>query len=81
MIPTYNQFIEPVLRYLAQHPQGAVTRGIQEALGDRMGLTEDQRAIPLPSVVQAMYKNRIGWAHDRLKLFWLSVNVTGGDCC
>ncbi|MGB8007467.1 MAG: hypothetical protein WCF48_10070 [Terriglobales bacterium] len=22
-VPTYDQFVEPVMRYLAQHPQGA----------------------------------------------------------
>jgi len=78
MIPTYDQFIEPLLRYLAQHPEGAVTRDIQEALADRMGLTVEQRAIPLPSGVQAMYKNRIGWAHDRLKRAGLSVSPRRG---
>mgnify|MGYP000063310011 CR=1 FL=1 len=77
MIPTYDQFIEPLLRYLAQHPQGVVTREIQEALADRMGLTDEQRATQLPSGAQ-VYKNRIGWAHDRLKRADLSVSPKRG---
>jgi restriction system protein len=78
MIPTYDQFIEPLLRYLAEHPQGAITRDIQEALADRLGLTAEQRAIALPSGAQAMYKNRIGWAHDRLKRSGLSTSPRRG---
>jgi restriction system protein len=78
MIPTYDQFIEPLLRYLAQHPQGTITREIQEALADRMALTDEQRATQLPSGAQAMYKNRIGWAHDRLKRAGLSVSPKRG---
>jgi len=78
MIPTYDQFIEPLLRYLALHPEGVVTRDIQEALADRMGLSDEQRAVSLPSGAQAMYKNRIGWAHDRLKRARLSVSPKRG---
>jgi restriction system protein len=78
MIPTYDQFVEPLLRYLAEHPAGAVTRDIQEALADRLGLTAEQRAVSLPSGAQAMYKNRIGWAHDRLKRAGLSASPKRG---
>lgn len=31
-IPTYDQFIEPVLRFLATRPDGALARAFGEAL-------------------------------------------------
>ncbi len=55
-IPTCDQFIEPLLRYLAQHPEGAVTRDIQEALADQNGAhrgTASQQRIPLPNGASA----------------------------
>jgi restriction system protein len=77
-VPTYDQFIEPLLRYLAAHPDGAATRDIQEAVAEVMGLTDDQRAQHLPSGEQAVYRNRIGWAHDRLKRAGLSTSLKRG---
>lgn len=78
MIPTYDHFIEPVLRYLATHPEGAFTRDIQEAVANAMNLSAEQRAEVLPSGQQAVYKNRIGWAHDRLKRAGLSTSPKRG---
>jgi len=66
-VPTYDQFIEPLLRYLAAHPDGAKAADAHAAVADRLGLTADDRAALLPSGVQPLYKNRNGWAHDRLK--------------
>jgi restriction system protein len=66
-VPTYDQFIEPVLRYLADHPDGALARDVHEAAADALGLSESDRQEILPSGRQAVYKNRAGWAHDRLK--------------
>lgn len=66
-IPTYDRFIEPVLRYLASHPDGAVAREVHEAAADALRLSEVDRQEILPSGLQAVYKNRAGWAHDRLK--------------
>jgi len=71
-VPTYDQFIEPVLRYLAQHPEGASAPAAHDAAANELGLTEEDRAILLPSGAQRMYKNRAGWAHDRLKRAGLS---------
>jgi restriction system protein len=70
-IPTCDQFIDPLLRYLAKHPEVARTGEIQEALADEMGFSEEERQELLPSGAQAVYKNRIGWAHDRLKRWGL----------
>ena len=71
-VPTYDQFIEPLLRHLAEHADGAPIVEAYEALAARMKLTPEDRAELLPSGAQAVYKNRIGWAHDRLKRAGLS---------
>ncbi len=77
-VPTYDQFIEPVLRYLAAHPEGAVARDVHDAAADALGVAEADRAEVLPSGAQLVYKNRIGWAHDRLKRAGLSTSRRRG---
>ncbi len=77
-VPTYDQFIEPLLRYLAANPQGKAAAEAHEALADQLKLTEDDRAELIPSQMQAVYKNRIGWAHDRLKRAGLSTSPKRG---
>jgi restriction system protein len=66
-IPTFDGFIEPLLRYLADHPEGARTAEVYEAIAAKVGLTEQEREELLPSGTQVVYQNRIGWAHNRLK--------------
>lgn len=66
-VPTYDKFIEPVFRFLADQPNGALARDAHEAAAESLGLDERARAELLPSGTQAVYKNRAGWAHDRLK--------------
>ncbi len=66
-VPTYDQFIEPILRYLYERPEGALARDAHEAAAAALGLTDADRSELLPSGVQTVYKNRAGWAHDRLK--------------
>lgn len=80
-IPTYDQFIEPVLRFLASMPDGVLTRDVYEAAASAMNLTEGERAEMLPSQTQQIYKNRIGWAHDRLKRAGLSSSSRRGLWC
>jgi len=66
-VPTYDHFIEPVLRYLASHPTGAPTREVYDAAAKALALSQEEMDELLPSGAQAVYKNRVGWAHDRLK--------------
>ncbi len=66
-VPTYDKFIEPILRYLADHPEGAPARDAYEAAAATLMISETDRDELLPSGAQAVYKNRAGWAHDRLK--------------
>lgn len=65
-VPTYDKFIEPVLRFLVAHPDGVFAKDAHDAAAAQLGLSEDDRAQTL-STGQAVYKNRAGWAHDRLK--------------
>lgn len=76
-VPTYDQFIEPLLRFLADHPSGAAARDAQDAAADRLGLTDAQRLEVIASG-QAMFRNRAGWAHDRLKRAGLSSSARRG---
>ncbi|CAE6890662.1 methylated adenine and cytosine restriction protein [Pseudomonas marincola] len=76
-VPTYDQFIEPILRYLAATPEGATARDAHEAAADSLQLSEAQRQELIASG-QATYKNRAGWAHDRLKRAGLSSSVKRG---
>lgn len=77
-VPTYDLFIEPVMRFLAQHPDGALARDVYDAVADKLGLSESERAELLPSGIQAVYKNRAGWAHDRLKRAGYSASLRRG---
>lgn len=65
-VPTYDQFIEPILRFLAQQSAPVAAKDAHEAAAQALGLTLEQRQETVPSG-QLVYKNRCGWAHDRLK--------------
>lgn len=66
-IPTDDQVIEPLLRYLAQHQDPIPTRDVYTALADRLGLSESERQELLPSRQQAVYQNRIGWTYKQAR--------------
>jgi restriction system protein len=77
-IPTYDKFIEPILRYLAKHPDGERASVVYEAAAEALGINEDDKLMVLPSRTQPVYKNRVGWAHDRLKRAGLSSSPRHG---
>lgn len=77
-IPTYDRFIEPILRLLAARPEGMSAREAHEAAADALSLSPAQRQLMLSSGAQAIYKNRAGWAHDRLKRTGLSSSPRRG---
>ena len=77
-VPTYDQFIEPILRCLAAHPQGMAARDVHDAAANALSVSETDRSELLPSGVQLVYKNRAGWAHDRLKRAGLSTSRRRG---
>lgn len=77
-VPTYDTFIEPILRYLAARPSGALARDAHEAAAQALQVSEADRQELLPSGTQPIYKNRAGWAHDRLKRAGLSTSPRRG---
>jgi restriction system protein len=77
-IPTYDQLIDPLPHFLVAHPDGVRAAEAHEAVAEVVGLTEEDRAERLPSGIQQVYKNRIGWAHDRLKRAGLSASPRSG---
>lgn len=79
-VPTYDKFIEPVLRFLAGKPEGVPARDAHEAAADALNLDDNQRAEVIASG-QLVYKNRAGWAHDRLKRAGLSQSLSRGKWC
>lgn len=77
-VPTYDQFIEPLLRHLVRHPDGVPAREAHEAAARALRLSDGDRQQLLPSGTQPMFKNRAGWAHDRLKRAGLSSSPKRG---
>ena len=77
-VPTYDQFIEPVLRYLADHPDGAPAPVVHDAAANTLKLSDQEREALVPSGTQRVYKNRASWAHDRLKRAGLSTTPKHG---
>lgn len=77
-VPTYDKFIEPLLRFLATRPSGAPARDAHEAAAQALCVSDADRQEVLPSGAQPVYKNRVGWAHDRLKRAGLSTNQRRG---
>ena len=65
-VPTYDQFIEPILRFLANQSAPVAAKDAHAAAASTLGLTPVQRQETVTSG-QLVYKNRCGWAHDRLK--------------
>lgn len=77
-VPTYDQFIEPLLRHLVQQPEGVAAKLAHDQVAAALGLSEEDKQQLLPSGAQPIYKNRAGWAHDRLKRAGLSSSPRRG---
>jgi restriction system protein len=71
-------FIPTLLRVLSAHPKGLRSRDALEEVAKAVGLSDEDRAALLPSGGQAVYQNRIGWAHDRLKRAGYSQSLQRG---
>lgn len=76
-VPTFDKFIEPLLRILSQHPDGMRAAEVHDMAADSLRLSPEQRQAIISSG-QATYKNRAGWAHDRLKRAGLSASLRRG---
>jgi len=77
-VPKFPGFIEPLFRVLSQHPAGLATATTYDAVAADLGLSEADKLELLPSGVQPLYKNRCGWAHDRLKRAGFSESASRG---
>lgn len=77
-VPTYDQFIEPILRFLGERPEGVVARDAHEAAAVALAISDESRQELVPSGTQPVFKNRAGWAHDRLKRAGLSSSLKRG---
>lgn len=77
-VPTYDKFIEPLLRYLALNPDGVTAKLAHDQAALALGLSDEERQEMLPSGAQLIYKNRAAWAHDRLKRAGLSASPKRG---
>lgn len=65
-IPDFQSLMLPVLKYAAtqtEHP----LRDVVAFLADQYSLTEEERNERLPSGVQPLFYNRVGWARTYLK--------------
>jgi restriction system protein len=71
-LPSYVHFTGPLLQYLGEQRGPVRTRVVYEALAQRLGLSEEDRTVRLPSGGQSVFQNRIGWAQDALKRAGLS---------
>ncbi len=76
-VPTYDRFIDPLLRFLAEQQEPVRCADAHDAVAKRMGLTPQDMLEVIPSG-QPTYKNRLGWAHDRLKRAGLSMSPRRG---
>ncbi|HET7500209.1 MAG TPA: winged helix-turn-helix domain-containing protein [Kofleriaceae bacterium] len=64
--------IEPLLRVLAEAPDGLPARRAQDLVADHIQLSADDRALRVPGGTQVLFRHRTNWAHDRLKRAQLS---------
>ena len=76
-IPKYFEFFAPVLHTL-MNGQTISGRDLYKLLADRFNLSDEDRAVYLPSGKQLMYVNRIQWALTYLRKAGLIVTPTRG---
>ena len=77
-VPSYDQFIEPLLRFLAANESGVTAKQAHDEAANALGLSDEDKQLMLASGAQLIYKNRAGWAHDRLKRAGLSSSPRRG---
>ena len=66
MIPDYQSVMLPLLKYAGDKEEHHIRNAI-ERLADEFKLTEEERKELLPSGLQAIFNNRVGWANTYLK--------------
>lgn len=66
-LPTYDQFMLPLLKLAAEDGQIHAIATLREKLIQQFSLTSEQRAVKLPSGQQSVLDNRVGWASTYLR--------------
>lgn len=66
-VPDYQSIMLPLLELAAERGEEMSTGEAIQALGSRLGLTEDDLKEMLPSGAQGTFANRVGWAASYLK--------------
>ena len=77
-LPTYQELMLPLLRILGEAGSGVQQQELTRRVADALHLTEEQRAVTLPSGSQLAIHNRTGWAGWYLKQAGLLENVKRG---
>ena len=66
-IPTYAQFMLPLLKLAAEGEQVYPVAQLRKRLAEQLAITPEQQAIQLPSGRQSVFDNRVGWASTYLR--------------
>jgi restriction system protein len=66
-LPTYDQFMLPLLKLAAEDGQVHPISFLREKLAQQLGITPEQRSLKLPSGQQSVFDNRVGWASTHLR--------------
>jgi len=66
MIPTYEKIMLPFLKHLADGQEHGFVE-IHDAMENQFGLTDEECRELLPSGLQPIFRNRVGWARTYLK--------------
>ena len=66
MIPNYQECMLPLLQFASDKKVHKLSEAV-EYISNRFNLSEDERAQMLPSGLQAIIVNRVGWAKTYLK--------------
>jgi restriction system protein len=65
-IPDYQTVMLPLLKFAADGKEHHIREAV-DSLADLFSLTEEERKERLPSGVDAVFRNRVGWAGTYLK--------------
>jgi restriction system protein len=76
-IPDFQTLMLPLLEILGDQEEHKI-RDVYAALGDRFGLTQDERSLQSPNSHNIVFNNRVGWTKTHLKKAGLLENPSRG---
>jgi restriction system protein len=79
-VPDYQNLMLPLLKFADEQNVEISTGDAVEALGPRLGLTEDDLKEMLPSGLEGRFANRVGWATTFMKKAGLLESTRRGYC-